>query len=435
MIARSVLSIEHRSIAAMFEKYFSRPHVLARLRANAFVGELEALVEYLEHRGHRVGAIRGYVIAAAYLAECIEKKRVSLDAMSADRLQQFAKTLATHHRCGCRRKWVHRNLVSVARHFYVVLRQRGRCRPPLATPLPVSPLDVLLTQFDLHLRDERGLADVTRRRYVFELRRVLAKKYGKRAVDPSTITVEEVRRWVARVAATSPSAARALAGALRSLLRFLILRGEPLDHLVGSIPVPSRPRLSGMPGDLSDDQLARLVVSLDSSKAIGLRTRAMIECAATLGLRAGEIAGLKLSDVDWRHGTIHLPKTKSRRAQALPLPQAVGRALVSYVKRGRPKSSSDRLFVRHYMPVGEPLRSKDVTSSMRRAMLRADLRVTRPGAHVLRHAAASRLVRAGASIKDIADVLRHRDIDTTRIYAKVDWPRLQEIALPWPGAR
>jgi integrase/recombinase XerD len=419
----------------MFERYFSRPYVLARLRANTLVRELEALVEYLERRGHRMGAIRGYVIAAAYLGECIESERVSLDKMTADRLQQFARKLATHHRCGCPRKWVHRNLVSVAQHFYVVLRQRGRCRPPVATRLPRSPLDALLEQFDLHLRDERGLADITRKRYLFEVRRVLVNKYGKRVVDPSTITVQEVRRWVVRVAETSPSAARALAVSLRSLVRFLILRGEPLEHLVGSIPVPSKPRLSGMPGDLSDEQLAQLFTSIDSSKAIGLRTRAIVECAATLGLRAGEIAALRLSDIDWRHGTIHLPKTKARRAQALPLPQAVGRAVVSYVKRGRPKSSSNRLFVRHYMPVGEPLRSRDVTSSVRRAMLRADLRLARAGAHALRHTAASRLVRAGAGMKDIADVLRHRDIDTTRIYAKVDWPRLQEVSLPWPGTR
>ena len=294
----------------MFEKYCSRPYVLARLRANTFVPELEALVEYLERRGHRVTAIRGYLIAAAYLAECIDTKRISLAGLTADRLQQFARKLATHHRCGCPRKWVHRNLVSVARHFYVVLRQRGRCRPSVAKPLPKSHLDALLEQFHRHLRDELGLAEITRRRYVFDVRRVLVRKYGKRVVDPSTITVQDVRRWVVQVAETSPSAARGLAVGLRSLLRFLILRGESLDHLVGAMPVPPKPRLSGMPGDLSDAQLAQLFASIDTSKRIGLRTRAIVECAATLGLEGGIAALRPLRTLIGRQGTIRLPQTK-----------------------------------------------------------------------------------------------------------------------------
>ena len=161
---------------------------------------------------------------------------------------------------------------------------------------------------------------------------------------------------------------------------------------------------------------------------------AIVECAAFLGLRAGEIATLRLSDIDWREGVLHLPKTKSRRAQSLPLTRDVGRALVAYLKRGRPKASCDRIFVRHYFPVGKPLASRDVTNTVRRAFARAGLKLPSTGAHVLRHTTAGCLVRAGAGIKEIADVLRHRQIDTPRISAKVDWPRLQEIALPWPAS-
>ena len=130
-----------------------------------------------------------------------------------------------------------------------------------------------------------------------------------------------------------------------------------------------------------------------------------------------------------------MPTTKSRRVQSLPLPRAVGQVLVSYLKRGRPKSRTDRIFVRHYFPVGGPLQSKDITNTVRRAMVRAGLRLPSIGAHSLRHTVASRLVRAGVGIKDIADIMRHRDLDTTRVYAGVDWPRLSEVALPWPTAR
>ena len=417
----------------MFEQYFRLPRVLARIRASAFAPELEALVEYLKRRGHRGKAVAGYLRGAEHLADCIDKKLVSLDGLTADGLQQFARTRAMRLACGCPRKTPDRDLISVARHLFVVLREQGRCRSPALAPLPKSHVDTLLEQFDRHLRDERGLADSTRETYLRTLRPVLATKYGGEVVDPSGITVQDLRRWVAsRAAATSPRSARRLADTLRSLLRFLVLRGEPVAHLVTAVPMVATSRLSALPRGLSDPQFAQLTRTIDISKPIGLRARAIVECAATLGLRAGEVAALRISDVDWRGGTLHLPRTKSRRGQVLPLPAAVGRVLVSYLKRGRPKSSTDRIFVRHYMPVGGALQSIDVTNTVRRAMRRAGLQLPSMGAHVLRHTTASRLVRAGAGMKAIADVMRHQDIDTTRIYAKVDWPRLTEVALPWP---
>jgi site-specific recombinase XerD len=155
----------------------------------------------------------------------------------------------------------------------------------------------------------------------------------------------------------------------------------------------------------------------------------------SLGLRAAEVAALRLADIDWREGTLRINTRKGHRIDALPLPHTVGRALVAYLKRGRPKTTDDHVFVRHYMPVGDPLVSHDVSMTVRRAFRRAGLVLPSMGAHVLRHTTASRLVRAGVGLKHVADVMRHRDIDTTRIYTKVDWPRLAEIAMAWPTVR
>jgi len=124
---------------------------------------------------------------------------------------------------------------------------------------------------------------------------------------------------------------------------------------------------------------------------------------------------------------------KGHRTDVLPLSDTVGRVIVAYLKRGRPKTVDDHVFVRHFPPVGKPLVSHDVSNSVRRAFRHAGLILPSMGAHVLRHTTASRLVRAGVSLKSIADVMRHRDIDTTRIYTKVDWPRLAEVALAWPA--
>jgi integrase/recombinase XerD len=419
----------------MFEEYIRRPCVLARLRASAFASDLEALAIYLDGRGHRRTAIRSYLTAAAHLADCIEKKLVSLDGLTADTLQQFARQHATRCTCGCSHR-DSKNFISVARHFFVVLRDRGRCSVPTAVPRSPSPVEILLERFDQHLRDARGLASSSRERHLRDLRPLLEGKYGDDAADPSAITVQEVRSWVVtRAATTSPRTVRQTASAIRTLVRFFVFQGWPVAHLATAVPMVQAHRLSGMPSSLSDEQLAQLMRSLDVSKPIGLRTRAIVECAVSLGLRAGEIATLRISDVDWREGSVRLPRTKSRRAQVLPLLRAVGQALASYLKRGRPKSPTDRIFVRHYFPVGGPLQSKDVTNTIRRAIRRAGLRLPSSGAHALRHTVASRLVRAGVGMKDIADVMRHRDIDTTRIYAKVDWPRLAEVALPWPATR
>jgi integrase/recombinase XerD len=307
---------------------------------------------------------------------------------------------------------------------------------PTAVPRSPSPVEILLEQLDQHLRDTRGLASATRERHLRDLRPLLKGKYGGDAADPSAITVLDVRSWVvARAATASPRTVRQTAASIRTMVRFFVFQGWPVAHLATAVPMVRAHRLSGMPSSLSDEQLAQLMRSIDVFKPIDLRTRAIVECAASLGLRAGEIAALRVSDIDWREGAVRLPRTKSRRAQALPLLRAVGQALVAYLKRGRPESPTDRIFVRHYFPVGGPLQSKDITSTVRRAMRRAGLRLPSIGAHSLRHTIASRLVRAGVGMKDIADVMRHRDIDTTRIYAKVDWPRLAEVALPWPATR
>lgn len=154
-----------------------------------------------------------------------------------------------------------------------------------------------------------------------------------------------------------------------------------------------------------------------------------------LGLRAGEVARLCLDDIDWRCGTLRIEGGKGRRCHVLPLPAELGRAVVAYLTRGRPRSPHRRLFLRHTAPVGEPINAGAVARAIWRAHQRGQVGATWKGSHALRHTAATRLLRAGASLKEIADILGHRSIDTTAIYAKVDLPRLAGVALPWPEVR
>lgn len=416
----------------MLDDFYNRT-LLEKIRKSRLSADLDALGTFLRRRGHRPHALAGYMYGAAHLAACIDRGLVTLDGLTADSLQRFARDHVS--RCSCSEPCTKgRNFVSVARHFHQVLQERQRLAPPIAEPRNATPVETMLARLDEHLRDDRGLREASREGTIRQLGRVLGERFAKGPVDLACWTVEEIRQCVVKRTEYSLHAGRPRASAMRSLFRFLAFEGESVAHLVSAIPVVRRTRFPGLPRGLSEEQLGQLRRAIDVKTTIGLRVRAIIECLVTLGLRAGEVAALRLNDIDWRAGTLRVTTSKVRRGDILPLPTRVGRAVAAYLRRGRPVTKRDHVFVRHYMPVGQPLKSKDVTSTVTRAFRRAGLRLPSMGAHVLRHTTASRLVRAGVSFKQVADLMRHRHIDTTRIYTKVDWPRLGEVALPWPTA-
>jgi integrase len=193
--------------------------------------------------------------------------------------------------------------------------------------------------------------------------------------------------------------------------------------------------LSAIPRSLSEQQLEQVLVSLDTSGPYRLRDRAIVLCLATLGLRPGEVAGLCLDDIDWREGIVHLRQRKTRRGGVLPLPREAGRAIVAYLRAGRPGTSERRVFVQHRKPRrGQPISANAVSEVVARALRRAHVDAPSSGGYVFRHTVASRLVCRGGSLKEVADVLGHASLDSAAIYAKVDLPALREVALPWPEA-
>ena len=176
-----------------------------------------------------------------------------------------------------------------------------------------------------------------------------------------------------------------------------------------------------------------MLASFDPSTPCGQRDQAIVQCLATLGLRPGEVADLCLDDIDWRVGTLQIRTRKNRRGAVLPLPRGVGQALVAYLSGERPATDERRVFVVHLGDRrGKPLSSPAVSRIATLAVRRAGVDAPHASAYVFRHTAASRMVRAGASLKEVADVLGHRSLDSTTIYAKLDLPRLREVALPWP---
>jgi site-specific recombinase XerD len=297
-------------------------------------------------------------------------------------------------------------------------------------------VDRLLGAFQVYLQDTRGAAAATCRRNAEYARRFLEPRYGAGAVTLQDLGPEELLRFVlGQTRECAPATAGLIRGALRSFLRFAQIHGLCDASLAAALPKVARWRQAPLPRSLSHEQLATLLGSFDLKTATGRRDHAMVVCMAGLGLRAGDVAALALDDLDWQAGTLRVGRGKERRASLLPLTTPVGRALVGYLRYGRPRTPERRVFVRHQLPVGQPLTSRAVSAAVRQAFTRVRLDVPSKGAHVLRHTAATRLVRAGTSLKEVADLLRHRSLETTMIYAKVDLATLAEVAQPWPEVR
>src|SRR3984893_10192784 len=207
--------------------------------------------------------------------------------------------------------------------------------------------------------------------------------------------------------------------------------GDQVHGLIGVVSYPANWRLASLPKALSSAEVERLLGSLGHDGPSARPSDAMVRCALDLGLRGSEVAKLGLDDIDWRAGIITLRRTKSRREDILPLPEATGRAIADYLKFERPQTTNRSVFVRHVAPRGQPIGPDLVRKVIRQAYARAGLPYTR--AHLLRHTMASRLLEGGSSLKEVADVLRHRSLNTTLIYAKLDNKNLAAVALPWPG--
>jgi site-specific recombinase XerD len=265
------------------------------------------------------------------------------------------------------------------------------------------------------------------------LGRFLRQRFGTGAIDPRAITIEDVTRFVSEeIPARSPASAQLHASTMRSFLRFLWQTGQTARDLTAAIPPVRRWRLVDVPKYLTADDVQRVLDACPRASAVGRRDYAILLLLARLGLRGGEIVRLELDDIDWHTGELLVRGKGSVRSQ-LPLPCDVGEAVAAYLQRDRPRCATRRLFVRGRAPhrgFGHP---SSVSTLVRVALTRAGVNAPMHGAHVLRHSLATELLRRGASLADIGDVLRHQRSQTTEIYAKVDLTRLRLLAQPWPS--
>lgn len=388
-------------------------------------GPLGTYMDRLADRYIEEGYGREYSVACLKAVDRFGRrlKRDSLKPCDIDE-QRIERYLQLHsaplHPCS--RAALHR--------FLGLLREIGVCPP--AAALAKGPIQILEGEFAQYLVKERGLAARTIEHYGEAAHAFLTacpdveERIGE-------LTAADVLGFIQRRAETrKPVHMQQLCTGLRAFLRYLQFRGITRTDLARSVPRIARWRLATLPKFLSRAQVRQVLAHCDCRTTIGRRDYAVLLLLARLGLRAEEIRLLTLDDIDWRGGRLTI-RGKARGPEPMPLPEDVGKALAAYLTDGRPASSSRTVFVR-MMPPHIPLASSaSVTSLVERAMDAAGVEAPSKGAHIFRYTLATQMLRDGASLREIGQVLRHRDEDTTRIYAKVDLVRLRSLAMPWPG--
>lgn len=380
---------------------------------------VDAYIERLKGRGYTRLSVVNLQRQLSWLSRWLEADGVGPDGLNEELIDSF---LGVEHGSGRARALLSRpGLVCLLE----VLRELGAA-PPAAVQLPLSPTDALMGSFRGYLVSERGLSAGTVRGYVDRATRFVA---GRAPGELGQVTAAEVMAAVLRESeSVSVSATQNFVASVRALLRFCFIEGiVDIDLSQAALAVTGR-RRSSLPRGIAKDDAAALLGSCDRRTSVGRRDYAVILILLRLGLRRGEVAGLRLEDIDWRAGEL-VVVGKGGRLDRLPLPADVGEAIAGYLSRGRPASDLRQVFLQARAPF-EPIAAGTVASTVRRACRRAG--IVEVGSHRLRHTVACEMVAARVPLTEIAQVLRHRSLQSTAIYARVDVDTLRLLAQPWP---
>jgi site-specific recombinase XerD len=375
----------------------------------------------LMERGYAPFSAANLLRVAAHVSRWLEDRGLGTQDLTGSQVAQFA----AHRR---RQSYTQFLTPRAVEPLLDYLRRLGAA--PSAAPPPDAPIDRFVREYADHLSRVRGLAAGTIRGYTDFARRFAAESAvgvrlrwkRLRPADITSFVLREARRW-------SVGGTKHTVTSLRSLLRYLHATGRLERDLASGVPAVAGWRLAGLPKGLEPDQVQRVLHACDPGSAIGRRDKAIIHLLVRLGLRAGDVAALTLEDLDWHAGEVIL-RGKGRRESRLPLPRDVGGPLAAYLRDDRHGTSSRLVFLRGRAPY-TPLSASGLIAAARSVLRRTGIT---GGAHLLRHTAATLMLRRGASLPEIGHVLRHRHLDTTAIYAKVDLAALRTVVQPWPGA-
>jgi site-specific recombinase XerD len=401
---------------------FIDPDLLARLRVGPLASYLDAYLKHIEHQGFLPSSVPMQMYAIARFSNWLQARQLGVHQVDEATVERFLKRDPGT---------VHSGESAPLRRLLAMLREIGQTAAK--PPQPRNDQQRLMDEYRCYLLQERGLAEASLLNYVPFAEQFLSDRFGRSAMHPSELTAKDVTKFLQdRARQLSPGRAKLLVTALRSFLRYLRFRGKISVNLSECVPPVAAWTLSTVPKFLPVGTVQRILDHCARDTRDGKRNYAVLLLLARLGLRACEIVALSLDDIDWDNGRITI-RCKGGRWARLPLPADVGEAIAIYLRTGRPRCVCRHVFLRHRAPLRGFGDSITVSTIVRRALIRAGIDSVRKGAHLFRHTLATDLLREGASLDEIGELLRHRSPNTTAVYAKVDLTALRTLALPWPG--
>jgi site-specific recombinase XerD len=409
----------------MTHLFFTDPKTIQRLHDGPLKTHIDAYAALLQSQGYTGQSARSQIRLVADLSRWLRGQGLATKDLNPQR---------THRYLSYRKRLLrpHRGDASALVKLLGLLREAGvvNDQTPAAA---VSPGQRVEENFKRYLSQERGLSSATLVNYLPFVRQFLVERFGAGRIHLTDLRAVDITGFVQRHAHDlSPGRAKLMVTALRSFLRHLRHRGDIATDLAACVPCVPNWSFSTLPKFLPPGQVKRILKHCDQQTPSGKRDYAILLLLARLGLRAGEVVGLTLDDINWEEGHLTLRSKGGRWAQ-LPLPAEVGEALACYLEHGRPCCASRNVFIRQRAPRVGLANSIAICSLVERALVRAKIDSPRKGAHLFRHTLATEMLRHGASLSEIGQLLRPQHPNTTTIYAKVDLPSLRPLALPWPG--
>lgn len=407
----------------MLDDFFVRARVRARIRQNPCGRVLEPFVEYLNARGYSRNTVHLYLFAAEHFGKWLGRRKITRAAVTA--FVQFHLP-----KCRCKTP-AQQKSATVCAALNRLLDMAGA---DSVVSRKLSASASILRRYSEHLTQVQGLAPVTvhyRQRYAREM----LTHFGiKNVRQLKRLTVGQVRQFVTNQGLRcQPNSGQVMASSLRSFLRFLLLQEWIARDLAAAVPSFANWRLATLPTTVSNQQLRKLVRVIDPSSPNSRRDLAIMLSLVELGLRASDVAGLQLDGLGVTERVVRLRRPKQRELTDVVVSPRLATAIDEYVQRERPACTTSALFVSLRAPRGQAMTPMGIRGVIRRCAEAAGLTDHVSGSNVIRHSVASRWIQAGATLKQIADLLGHRSINTTSIYAKVDLRALKRVALPWPG--
>jgi site-specific recombinase XerD len=392
-----------------------------RLQAGPFESHVRTFSDSLVKNGYADQTVRSKMLLIGDLAQWLLRTTLPAKKIDEEQFEEFLR----------QKRGLRRGDSTTLEQFLNHLRKNSFV-PDRKPCTDDSPLTGILCRYEKYLCSERGLAPTTILNYISLIRAFLLDRFKEKPFRPGEVKTSDISDYILRRChSMAVKRVQLLTSALRSFFRFLFQKGELQVDLAASVPTVADWRLSTVPKYLSPNEVERVLKACNRRTASGRRDYAILLLLARLGLRAGEIVALQIDDINWRAGEF-VVRGKGFLHDRMPLPADVGEALASYLRRDRPTCKTRRVFVCMKAPIRGFAGPSTLTTIVRRGLDRAGLHPAFKGSHLFRHSLATSMLHAGATMREIGEVLRHRVPNTTEIYAKVDFSGMRSLAQPWP---